>query len=154
MKLFDLKRKKGFGITEVLVAAAVLGFMYIGVMKMQETNHLSLLRIRGRDGAVEVAQQVLDSLRNGGVATIQSAADKETEFEGPTITKSWARGLGSDSKIEYTTRLKVSPENDYVAEGESEYESVRHVFAKKVEVTVYWKFQNSDLHIAVTDVIR
>lgn len=154
MKLFDLKRKKGFGITEVLVAAAVLGFMYIGVMKMQETNHLSLLRIRGRDGAVEVAQQVLDSLRNGGVATIQSAADKETEFDGPAITKSWARSLGSDASVEYTTKIKVFPENDYLAESESEYENVHHIYAKKIEVTVNWTFQNAPLHISVTDVIR
>lgn len=154
MKIFDFKHKKGFGITEVLVAAAALGFMYVGVLKMQETNHLSLLRIRGRDGAVEVAQQVLDSMKTVGISSIQSKANAIDEYDGPTITKSWARSLGSDATVEYNTRIKVYPENDYLAEGTSQYENVHHVYAKKVEVTVNWTFQNTPLHISVTDVIR
>ena len=49
-----LKNKKGFGIVEILVAAAVLGFMYMAVLNLQGGNHDALLRIRGRDGAIEV----------------------------------------------------------------------------------------------------
>ena len=55
------KLKRGFGIVEVLVAAAVLGFLYVAVLNLQSGNRESLLRIRGRDGATEVAQNIIDS---------------------------------------------------------------------------------------------
>ena len=54
--------KRGFGIVEVLVAAAVLGFLYMAVLNLQSGNRDALLRIRGRDGATEVAQNIIDSL--------------------------------------------------------------------------------------------
>ena len=65
-----LKNKKGFGITEVLISAFVLGLLYMAVLHMQTGNREALLRIRGRDGAIEVAQQVLDSLNRIGIASI------------------------------------------------------------------------------------
>ena len=49
-----LKNKKGFGIVEILVAAAVLGFMYMAILNMHGGNHDALLRIRGRDGAIGI----------------------------------------------------------------------------------------------------
>ena len=57
-----LGKKSGFGIVEVLVAAAVLGFLYVALLNLQGGNHDALLRIRGRDGATEVAQNLIDSL--------------------------------------------------------------------------------------------
>ena len=62
--------KRGFGIVEALVAAAVLGFMYMAILHLQEGNHDALLRIRGRDGATEVAQNLIDSLGALGVASL------------------------------------------------------------------------------------
>ena len=53
--------KKGFGIVEVLVSIAVLGFLYAALNHLQTGNRDALLRIRGRDGAIDVAQQVIDS---------------------------------------------------------------------------------------------
>ena len=55
-----MKNKKGFGITEVLISAMVLGLLYMAILHMQTGNREALLRIRGRDGAIEVAQQVID----------------------------------------------------------------------------------------------
>ena len=66
----NLKSKKGFGITEVLISAVVLGLLYMAVLHMQTGNREALLRIRGRDGAIEVAQQVIDSLNRIGLASI------------------------------------------------------------------------------------
>ena len=42
-----LKNKKGFGITEVLVSAVVLGLLYMAILHMQTGNREALLRIRG-----------------------------------------------------------------------------------------------------------
>ena len=68
-----LKRRKGFGIVEVLVSAIVLGFLYLALLNLQVGNRKALLRIRGRDAAVEVAQQVLDSLQANGVTALPVA---------------------------------------------------------------------------------
>ena len=82
-----LKNKKGFGIVEILVAAAVLGFMYMAILNLQGGNHDALLRIRGRDGAIEVAQQVLDSLKSVGIASIPSKSLSDTTFD---FSKTWS----------------------------------------------------------------
>ena len=38
--------KRGFGIVEVLIAAAVLGFLYTALLNLQSGNRDALLRIR------------------------------------------------------------------------------------------------------------
>ena len=76
-KLFKNKRK--FGIVVSLVVVALLGFSYMA-MRNLGGNGDALLRIRGRDGAVEVAQQVLDSLKSVGVESIPSKALADTTF--------------------------------------------------------------------------
>ena len=146
--------KGGFGIVEVLVAAAVLGFMYMAILNMQNGNHDALLRIRGRDGAGEVAQQVLDSLKRVGIASIPSKADGDTTVTWPAIQRSWDRGLGGKVKVDYTPQIKVSRTSDYVAESGSNYESVSHVYAKQVNVTVSWQFKGSTQSVNVSGVIR
>ena len=98
-----LKNKKGFGITEVLISALVLGFLYLALLHMQVGNREALLRIRGRDGAIEVAQQVLDSLNRIGIESIPSAPTSSTSFELDKISRSWERGSkvgGGTSTIE------------------------------------------------------
>lgn len=150
----NFSRKRGFGIVEVLVSAAVLGFMYLAILNLQKGNREALLRIRGRDGAVEVAQQVLDSLKSVGLAAIPSCADRDTSFMVPDIERSWERGLGGESKIAYTPTITVAPVNDYKAESESQYESVSHVYAKQVNVAVSWNFKGSTQSINVSAVLR
>ena len=152
-----LKNKKGFGITEVLISALVLGFLYLALLHMQVGNREALLRIRGRDGAIEVAQQVLDSLNRVGIESIPSAPTSTTSFELEKIYRSWERGTkvgGGKSTIEYTPTVTVSPTNDYLATSESNYETVSHVYAKQVNVQVSWKFKGSTQSINVSSVIR
>ena len=76
--------KKGFGIVEVLVSIAVLGFLYAALNHLQTGNRDALLRIRGRDGAIEVAQQVIDSLNNMGLALLR---EDTIRFDG--ISRTW-----------------------------------------------------------------
>ena len=149
-----LKNKKGFGIVEILVAAAVLGFMYMAILNLQGGNHDALLRIRGRDGAVEVAQQVLDSLKSVGIASIPSKDDEETVFDVPDINRKWARGLGDSATVVYSSRVTVSATQDYTSKDSSQYETIRHVYAKQVKVRVSWNFKGSTQSIEVSSVIR
>ena len=69
-----LGKKSGFGIVEVLIAAAVLGFLYMALLNLQSGNREALLRIRGRDGATEVAQNLIDSLGSLGIARLSDAS--------------------------------------------------------------------------------
>jgi len=85
-KLFKNKRK--FGIVVSLVVVALLGFSYMA-MRNLGGNGDALLRIRGRDGAVEVAQQVLDSLKSVGVESIPSKALADTTFNVQKIRGEW-----------------------------------------------------------------
>lgn len=153
--LKKLKGRDGFGIMEVLVAALVLGFLYMAVMHMQTGNHEALLRIRGRDGAVEVAQQVLDSLKTVGVAAIPSSDTKDTVIDNlGTVNKSWDRQMGGQSSITYIPVITVSKTNEFKATTDSEYEPVSHVYAKQVNVSVSWQFKGSRQSINVSGVIR
>lgn len=153
------KWRKGFGIMEVLVAALVLGFLYMALMNMQVGNRKTLLRIRGRDGAVEVAQQVMDSLRTVGLASLKSC-EKDDDAEKNCVIrkeKEWARGSkvgGGSAKIKYEAHIKVENEDDYIAESKSKYETVNNIYAKRVNVIVEWPFNNSIQSINVDGVIR
>ena len=63
------KNKRGIGIIEVMVAALVLGILYAAVSNLQKGNRETLLRIRGRDGATEVAQNIIDEISAQGLAS-------------------------------------------------------------------------------------
>lgn len=154
-----MKNKKGFGITEVLISAMVLGLLYMAILHMQTGNREALLRIRGRDGAIEVAQQVIDSLNRIGIASIASDPLATTSFPIDTITRSWDRdnkvgGGKSSSVIKYTPTVTVSPTNDYRATNGSVLDTVRHVYAKQVNVEVSWQFKGSKQSINMSTVIR
>jgi len=148
------KNKKGFGIVEILVAAAVLGFMYMAILNLQGGNHDALLRIRGRDGAVEVAQQVLDSLKSVGVEAIPSKALTDTSFNVQNIDRKWARGLGDSATVTYSPEVTVSATQNYTSTDASQYETIHHVYAKQVKVKVSWNFKGSTQSIEVSSVIR
>lgn len=164
-----MKNKKGFGIMEVLISAVVLGLLYMAVLHMQTGNYEALLRIRGRDGAIEVAQQVIDSLNRIGIASIPDPTNHAEGDEGtideannlvlelPKISRTWDRGEkvgGGKSTIEYEPVLTVSPTTDYTATSESNLESVRHTYAKQVNVQVSWQFKGSTQSINMSTVIR
>ena len=126
----------------------------MALLNLQGGNRDALLRIRGRDGAVEVAQQVLDSLKSIGIAAIPSKIDEDTSFVVPDINRSWGRGAGDFSTVEYSTRVTVMKTNDFTADNESNYETIRHVYAKQVNVEVSWMFKGSRQSINVSGVIR
>ena len=162
-----LKNKKGFGITEVLISAFVLGLLYMAILHMQTGNREALLRIRGRDGAIEVAQQVLDSLNRIGIASIPdptsappgdgNVLDGHYVLELPKISRFWGRGskVGGDStSIEYTPVITVSPTTAFTATNSSLYENVSHVYAKQVNVQVSWQFKGSRQSVNLSSVIR
>lgn len=169
-----IKSKKGFGITEVLISAVVLGLLYMAILHMQTGNREALLRIRGRDGAIEVAQQVIDEMNRMGIASIPDASNhpadlgsvdettgnytfKWNDFTNSTISRSWDRGEkvgGGQSTIQYTPTITVSPTTDYTATNESNLETVSHVYAKQVNVQVSWQFKGSTQSINMSTVIR
>lgn len=147
--------KKGFGIAEVLVSAAVLGFMVVALNRLQVGNHDAFLRIRGRDGAVEVAQQVLDQLKAQGVSAIPSKADADTAYTLDPIDRQWKRGLGGLVTVSYIPTVTVSPTNEYVAESKSNLVgTIQHIYAKQVNVKVAWQYKGSTQSINVSGVIR
>lgn len=152
--------KKGFGIVEVLISAAVLGFLYLALLNMQGGNRDALLRIRGRDAAVEVAQQVIDSLKRIGPAALPSNETKVTTIDTlPKISREWERGSGfggGKAVVMYTPEITVMPTQDfYVSKTASNYDpNLKHVFAKQVNVKVSWQFKGSTQSINVSGVIR
>jgi len=112
------------------------------------------LRIRGRDGAVEVAQQVLDSLKSVGIASIPSKSLVDTTFEVQDIDRKWARGLGDSATVTYSSEVTVSATQNYTSNNSSQYETINHVYAKQVKVKVSWNFKGSTQSIEVSSVIR
>lgn len=158
--LFQKNNKKGFGIAEVLIAALVLGFTYLALLHLQVGNRETLLRIRGRDGAVEVAQQIMDSLRTVGIAGLKDCKVASAEGEDDCsieVTRNWGRGAsvgGGVASIKYTSYVEFAPDDNYKAESTSQYATVNHVYAKKALVTVTWKFKHSTQSINVEGVIR
>lgn len=155
-KQHGLGSKVGFGITEVLIASMVLGFMCVALNKLQSGNHETFLRIRGRDGAIEVAQRVLDSLKAIGCDAVVSNSDSTKNLVTTlgTVDRTWDRGLGGHATIVYTPEVTVFAVNEYVAKSKSSFESIPHVYAKQVDIKVSWPFKGSVQSITVSGVVR
>ena len=148
------KRRKGFGIIEVLISITVLGFLYLALMNLQLGNRQTLIRIRGRDGAVEVTQQLLDSLQSVGAALLPSKLKKDVTFDGPVYVRSWGRGNDSTS-VEYFTQVTVEADTMYQSKDSSLFvSSIEHVYAKNVKIKVSWKFKGSMQSITTSGVVR
>lgn len=153
------KSKRGFGITEVLVAAAVLGFMYMAVMNMHGGNHDALLRIRARDGATEVAQNLIDSLGALGLASF-SDANITNPMVIDSIERTWSGQPGAVTntiRVYYNAEINVSNDEEYTSKTSSKLlgdAGVSHVYAKRLDVKVSWQFKNSTQSITVSGVIR
>jgi type II secretory pathway pseudopilin PulG len=172
--------KRGFGIVEVMVAAVVLGFLYMAVMNLQAGNHDALLRIRGRDGATEVAQNIIDSLGALGIASLSTEnndkliqvhdnATDETYWTLATskgkpdtikVNRKWRGQPGiieNTMAVDYDVVVKVSPDTAYMAKTTSKYlemdnDTIRHVYAKRLDVKVLWCFKcsNSEPNQSIT----
>ena len=153
-----LGKKSGFGIVEVLVAAAVLGFLYMAVLNLQSGNHDALLRIRGRDGATEVAQNLIDSLGALGIARLSDASvGSSGKIMISDIERTWKGQPGvieNDMKVLYDAEITVSPDAEYMVQNSTTLQSVRHVYAKRLDVKVSWHFKNSIQSVTVSGVIR
>ena len=136
------RSKRGFGIMEVLIAAMVLGILYAAVSNLQKGNRDALFRIRGRDGATEVAQNIVDKMGALGVAHFTDSklkADAEgnlwlKRFEDKELT-TWLNGatqapdtivqkrtwkgqpglVSHDMDVTYKVIVKISGDNDYKA---------------------------------------
>ena len=151
-------RKRGFGIVEVLVAAAVLGFLYMAVLNLQGSNRDALLRIRSRDGATEVAQNIIDSLGALGVARLSDASvGASGKISIPNIERVWKGQPGAidhDMKVVYNAEVTVSHDADYMSNNTTMLQSVQHVYAKRLDVKVSWRFKNSTQTITVSGVVR
>ena len=175
-----VRLKRGFGIVEVLIAAAVLGFLYMALLNLQTGNREALLRIRGRDGATEVAQNIIDSLGTLGLASLSTenndklVLDSEGDWTLATssgvpdtikVKREWNGQQGiieHTMSVEYRVIVKISPDEDYMAKTTSMYlgaDSVKHVYAKRLDVKVRWCFKcvdpnNPNQSITVSGVIR
>ena len=145
--------KKGFGIIEVLIAIAALGFLYMALNNLQTGNRDTLLRIRGRDGAIEVAQQVVDSLSSLGISSLQSG----TTISIPEIKRTWKGQPGSqqyEMTVTYNARVVVGDDSQFTRSEETAYASTSHVYGKHLDVTVTWKFKDSQQSISVSRIIQ
>lgn len=149
-----LKNKKGFGIVGILISAAILGFAYLAVLSFQEGSQDVLLRIRGRDGAVEVAHQVLDSLKSMGMEAIPSNETRATTFYVPDVDRKCARSIGDSATVRYSSQVTVEATSNQEAQSPSPFEAIQHVYAKQVKVKVSWMFKGTTQSIEVSSVIR
>ena len=166
------RSKQGFGIVEVLIAAAVLGFLYMAVLNLQSGNRDALLRIRGRDGATEVAQNLIDSLGALGIASLTdshlASCEDEADVYCPCepgltlpnkilVSRTWKGQPGAidhDMKVDYTATVTVSPDADYKTQNSTVLSSASHVYAKRIDVKVCWHFKSATPSITVSGVIR
>lgn len=175
-RCFGPRSKRGFGIVEVLIAAAVLGFLYVAVLNLQSGNRDALLRIRGRDGATEVAQNLIDSIGALGVANLSDdklvkcnegantycscESDKLALPNKITVSRVWKGQPGAidhDMTVEYTATVTVSPDSIYRTKTTSMLlgsNEIEHVYAKRLDVKVCWHFKSATPSITVSGVIR
>ncbi len=165
-------RKRGVGIMEVMVAALVLGLLFAAVSNLQKGNRDALLRIRGRDGATEVAQNIIDSLSSIGLATLldaklgtdESGAKKDMEIK--DIKRVWVGQPGlvpNNMEVKYDAKITFSDDITYRVDNTTQYtqnaeeaanQKVSHVYAKKVDVKVSWHYKSTVQSITVSGVIR
>ena len=173
----SLKSKRGVGIVEALVASAVLGVLLVALLNYQSNNRDVLLRIRGRDGAVSVAHNVMDSLNAVGLASVDTAGKERCVnadgFTKPPVScgndamkiNRQMEWLGTPGIVEHTMRVNyrvcVCIESDgYVINETSDYKPTTeyagevHEYAKRLDVAVQWRFKSTVQSITMTGVIR
>ena len=168
------KNKSGFGLIEVLAAAVVFGFLFIGLNILQKGNREGVLRVRARDAANVIAQDVIDSISARGIASLKSAprtgvcpTPSNPEGENTDLCRIRDfKGEAGTVPIEYEVTVNVIPipenstqlvddQTEYIkALGNTSNLSVKHQIAKQIDVTVKWKFKNSDQSINVSSLVK
>ncbi len=164
-----MNRKRGFGLMEVLVAALVLGLLIVGLNIMQKGNRESILRVRARDGANVVAQEIIDSISAIGSASVM---ENKRECPGYGALHDLCRERtynDSKVKVQYSAVVNVKPattdplqvvndSTDFIRAQSSassgDVITVEHKLSKQVDVTIKWKFKDSDQSIDVSAIIR
>jgi len=151
--------KKGFGLLEVLVAALVLGFLVVGLNRLQLGNREGVLRVRARDAANFVAQHVLDSLGAVGINSIK--AESQYDCGGNTLVycdtayKYNFKGKGGiDTDIKYKVEVVLLADSTQTEKTNFEPSGITTSYAKSLEATVSWKFKQSDQSIKMAKVVR
>jgi len=156
--------KKGFGILEVLIAAVVLGFLIIGLNKLQLGNREVLLRVRERDAASFIAQHVLDSLGAVGINSIQvnsSCGGTNLVFCKEKYIYKYEGNSGNiKTEMNYNVKVellsgseKETADRTKLTDAEPTL-SVSNIYAKSLKATVSWKHKGSDQSIQVAKVVR
>ncbi len=140
--------KSGFGLLEVLVATVVLGFLIVGLNRLQLGNREAVLRIRARDAAQIVAQDFIDSLSRIGISSIPSEGDTIIG----TRNYEWENKNGTTSKIEYTIGGNVIAQDSSLET--SNFANTTHITAKKVDLKISWLFKNSEQSISVSRILK
>lgn len=153
------RRKAGFGIAEILVSAAVLGFMIVALNQLQSSNRDTIMRVRSRDGAVAVSQQVIDSLSAVGVSALQLTKDASGAKQKLVLhkTREWKGTPGTlahTTSVDYTVRVDISDDDDYKSTVETSYYPTNHVYAKKLNVEVEWTYKGTPHSVSVSSVVR
>lgn len=149
------RRKAGFGIAEILVSCAVLGFMIVALNLLQNGNRDSVLRVRTRDGAVAVSQEILDSLSSVGVASLQMPDDgSEIVLNKIREWKGTPGSLEHTMTVNYRVHIDISDDADYLGQNTSYYTNNQHVYAKKVDVEVEWDYKGTPHSITVASILR
>lgn len=146
-------RCSGFGIIEILISIVVLGFLMMALLNLQLGNRDAFLRIRARDGAVDVAQDAIDSLSVLGVSALSKTAlpSQKITFN---KTRSWQRTGGFPINVNYDVEILVSDDAVYASEEKSYYGSLEHTYAKRLDVKVSWPFKGTVHSINYSGVIR
>jgi Pyruvate/2-oxoacid:ferredoxin oxidoreductase gamma subunit len=154
--------KKGFGLLEVMAASVALAFMMLALTILQKGNRESIIRIRARDAANVIAQEIIDSISALGSASVLAASEPDTIFK-----KRAFEGKAGYVEMEYTVLLEVRPaedqeqtvneQTDYMiaVSGDPDNNlSVRHQLSKQINVTVNWEFKKTNQSINMSTVIR
>jgi len=143
---------------EVMIAAVVLGFLIIGLNRLQSGNREAVLRVRTRDAAQIVAQNFIDSLSRQGVSSVDIVTDKKD-----TVFYEWKSIENDEEKIidkrPYIRNYTISVEKTLNSVESSNYARIAGIKdtlspAKKVDLKVKWPFKNSWQEINVLRVIK
>jgi prepilin-type N-terminal cleavage/methylation domain-containing protein len=152
--------KNGFGLIEVMAAAVVLGFLIVGLTRLQMGNRETILRVRDRDAANFIAQHVLDSISAGGMKSLEKSCEDnnnsvydtedykyEYKFEGKNTGESIKKYKVEVSCIE---DQKAVREVDYT----TSFQVNKDIVSRSIEAKVYWQHRGSEQSIKMARVVR
>ena len=56
--------------------------------------------------------------------------------------------------MKYSTKVEVGPDSLFTRKDTTAYDTTSHVYAKRLDVTVSWKFKDTDQSISVSRIIQ